>query len=82
MPLSDKFFGVVMSLFGIFILAYLFLKLILLPLLPTDDTFFEIIEPKMCLILCETFGMMFIGGLAVYTYYNFVDNRWKRNNKW
>lgn len=80
MPLSDKFIGsVILTVFGVSFLFYLFLKLILIPLLPTDDNsnVLLFIEPKTILMLCETFGLMFIGGLSVYTYYNFVDNRWK-----
>lgn len=74
MPYSDKFVGaVILAVFGVMFLLYLFLRLIVIPLLPTDDSIFRFLEPATILTLCETFGFMFLGGLTVYTYYNYVD---------
>lgn len=74
MPYSDKFVGaVILAVFGVMFLLYLFLRLIVIPLLPTDDSIFGFVEPATILTLCQTFGLMFIGGLTVYTYYNYVD---------
>lgn len=75
MPLTDKFVGaVILSVFGVVLLLCLFYKLILFPLLPTGEIISGFIEPKTILILCQTFGVMFLGGLSAYTYYHFVCN--------
>lgn len=73
MNLSDKAYGTVKLILSFVILTYLFILLIILPILPIEENYIEkYTPPNVILLVCGIFGLIFIGSLGILTMYTII----------
>lgn len=68
MPLSDRNLGILGLCLSCSVLGFLFLRLLIIPILPLDeDNPLNLDTPITILLGCGFFGLFFIGSLSGYT---------------